>query len=67
MLRPKLIIDFYIATQELADHIPDRIISLSLIVTTAGGLFWQNLPSVSLASVTYGIHAEFSSGKALCR
>ncbi|OJA19676.1 hypothetical protein AZE42_06952 [Rhizopogon vesiculosus] len=30
---------------ELADRIPDRIISLSLIVTTAGGLFWQNMPS----------------------
>ncbi|KAG0706337.1 Alpha/Beta hydrolase protein [Suillus ampliporus] len=30
--------------QELADRIPDRIITLSLIVTTAGGRFWQNMP-----------------------
>lgn len=30
--------------QELADRIPDRITSLSLIVTTAGGQFWQNVP-----------------------
>ncbi|KAG1904116.1 Alpha/Beta hydrolase protein [Suillus fuscotomentosus] len=30
--------------QELADRIPDRITSLSLIVTTAGGQFWLNVP-----------------------
>ncbi|KAG2149332.1 Alpha/Beta hydrolase protein [Suillus clintonianus] len=40
-------------SQELADRIPDRIISLSLIVTTAGGQFWLNMPpwkgSTSLA------------------
>jgi hypothetical protein len=48
----KLIVDFYTASEELADRIPDRIISLSLIVTTAGGSFWQNMPSVSLAPVT---------------
>ncbi|KAG1858380.1 Alpha/Beta hydrolase protein [Suillus subalutaceus] len=30
--------------QELADRIPDRITSLSLIVTTAGSQFWLNVP-----------------------
>ncbi|KAG2366840.1 Alpha/Beta hydrolase protein [Suillus spraguei] len=30
--------------QELADRITDRIISLSLIVTTAGSQFWLNVP-----------------------
>lgn len=31
---------------ELAWRIPERIISLSLIVTTAGGRPWDNLPPV---------------------
>ncbi|KAF9487814.1 alpha/beta-hydrolase [Pleurotus eryngii] len=30
--------------QELASRIPERIASLSFIVTTPGGYFWQNLP-----------------------
>ncbi|KAH7919905.1 alpha/beta-hydrolase [Leucogyrophana mollusca] len=30
--------------QELATRIPDRIASLSLVVTTAGGRFWSNVP-----------------------
>jgi pimeloyl-ACP methyl ester carboxylesterase len=34
--------------QELATRIPRRIISLVLVVTSAGGHIWNNLPPVSL-------------------
>lgn len=33
---------------ELSTLIPDRIVSLSLIVTTAGGRIWNNFPPVRL-------------------
>jgi pimeloyl-ACP methyl ester carboxylesterase len=32
--------------QELSTQIPERIASLSLIVTTAGGSIWNNIPPV---------------------
>ena len=35
-------------TLELASAIPERIVSLSLVVTTPGGYFWNNLPPVRL-------------------
>ena len=42
MLRPLTTVLFV----ELATRIPDRIISLTLGVTTAGGSPWTNLPPV---------------------
>jgi len=36
--------------QELAIRIPERIISMSLAVTTSGGFFWNNFPPVKGAT-----------------
>ncbi|KAJ7756835.1 alpha/beta-hydrolase [Mycena maculata] len=48
--------------QELATRIPERIVSLTLAVTTPGGPFWTNFPPwkglVSLAKLTFTADVE---------
>ena len=41
---------------ELAWRIPDRIMSLSLVVTRAGGNLWVNMPSVFGTHICLGIN-----------
>lgn len=56
---------------EIATRIPERIVSLSLGVTTAGGLPWSNLPPVrlgfTLLNVSFNIMRQWKGFTGLMR
>lgn len=53
----------YVRPPELATRIPERIVSLTLAVTTPGGPVWTNFPPVRLLPISFLPILTPSSGK----